>query len=79
MFHMLHCSKCRWAVIEQFLCVLLNFQRRGSCAGANASTSQSLPVPSSKRGLPPAVPLPQPSLVGILHYHHLQQTLGTRS
>ena len=40
------------------------------CAGANASTSHSLPVQSSKRGLPPAVPLPQPSLVRILHYLH---------
>lgn len=31
-------------------------------SGASASTSQSPPLQGSKRGLPPAVPVPQPSL-----------------
>lgn len=54
------CMFCSKAWHQALLC----------CAGANASTSHSLPVQGSKRGLPPAVPLPQPSLVCVVHYLH---------
>ena len=67
----LHCTKRRWAIIMQCMCTKkLSAKGLFNCTGAQASTSHSMPVQSSKRGLPPAVPLPQPSLVGILHQFH---------